>query len=103
MRNLTDYERGVIEGACKALWWLRLAALDGDGHCKSYDPGTVDGVTLHSYVFDLPDGGRHHDLSAYESAEDVVRDLVTEMVNEVRLCATEDGFYGTEFHHEVPE
>jgi len=49
-----------------------------DGHCKAYDPLTIENNTAHSYVFNLQDGGRHH---PFESLEQLRIDILSETVN----------------------
>lgn len=69
--KLTPRERGHIEGYAAAMDDL-YNALTGDSFSgKSYDPMTIEGGMMHSYAFDLKDGGRHHPLSDYESVEEI--------------------------------
>ena len=54
--------------------------LTGENFCgKSYDPLTVDGLTLWSYAFDLRDSGRRHSATLYQD----IGALCNEMLNEV--------------------
>lgn len=79
MKDVTDYERGYIEGAAEAAWKIAIKCGATElQHCKTYDPATVANGQIHSYVFDLADGGRHHDLKDYEDIHDVVRRFVDE-------------------------
>jgi hypothetical protein len=59
--------------------------ITGENSCaKSYDPLQVDDTYLHSYAFNLKDGGRHHPISDYNSLEEIT-DLMlkegTERIN----------------------
>ena len=58
---MTDRE---LEAYVAGVWDLLLAINAADSGGKHYDPLTVDGSTLHSYVFDLWDGGRHHPVGS---------------------------------------
>ena len=69
-----------VEFYAQALWDL-LMELDGDGHCKIYDPLTIEGKTAHSYVFDLNDGGRHH---PFKNLEQLRNDLLKEAVEKIK-------------------
>ena len=84
--ELSEREAGYIEGYAAALQRM-LHDLTGDNGCsKSYDPMTVDlesGV-MHSYAFDMKDGGRHHPLTDYSSIDEVCDILRMEAVGEIR-------------------
>jgi hypothetical protein len=74
---------GRIEGYARALDDLMLA-ITGDSHSmKSYDPMTIevtpDTATMHSYAFNLKDGGRHHPMSDYSGVAEVCQLLLREM------------------------
>lgn len=76
-----DY--GFIEGYASALSDLELR-LTGENRCsKSYDPMTVSEGIMHSYAFDLKDGGRHHPLSDYEEVPEVCYYLLEQTVIEL--------------------
>lgn len=56
----------VLEWFAKKLWvMLEEGSGDPDYYGKMYDPLVIDleAKEAHSYVFDLPDGGRHHPFS----------------------------------------
>lgn len=57
------------EGYFQALWDVLLELEIKDGHCKSYDPLTIEGKMAHSYVFDLWDGGRHHIFKTHKQLQ----------------------------------
>lgn len=69
-----------IEGYAAALWHLILAFDWMEGHCKTYDPMTIDGDTMHSHVFDMKNGGRHHPISDYKDKEEVCNVLLEEAI-----------------------
>lgn len=84
--KLGERTAGFIEGYAAALWDIELSLIrDKDGHCKTYDPMQVnieDG-TMHSYVFNMKDGGRHHQISQYSSIEDIRKTLLTETIQNI--------------------
>jgi hypothetical protein len=55
-----------VESYAQALWDILLELGIQDGHSKSYDPLTIEGKIAHTYVFDLEDGGRHHEFKDLE-------------------------------------
>lgn len=57
-----EQQMAVVEWLANKYWQILLDLNIQDGHCKSYDPLLIEGGTAHSYVFDLEDGGRHHDF-----------------------------------------
>jgi hypothetical protein len=65
-----------------------MYAMTKDSPCaKSYDPMRIEGMTAHSYAFDLKDGGRHHDLTEYESVGEILEYLVKETLEWVESAA----------------
>ncbi len=60
---------------------LGVERLGLDGHSKSYDPLSFspDG-RVHTYVFDLHDGGRHHSFTGYADLE---RRIIQEMAEKI--------------------
>lgn len=71
---------GFIEGYACALQDL-LYQVNGDNACgKSYDPLTCDEFEMHSYAFDMKDGGRHHPYSDYTDVREIVETLLKEAV-----------------------
>lgn len=79
--TLSDDGASFIEGYATALWSLALALGWRDGHCKSYDPMSIKDGVLHSYVFDMKDGGRHHPISDYKDKEEVCDVLLQEAIS----------------------
>lgn len=75
-------KQAVLEWFARRLWViLENSRPDGpDWHHKTYDPLIIDGNVAHSYVFNLGDGGRHHDI---ESLEDLERRLVDEATSDL--------------------
>ena len=71
MQQLTKSERHYLRGYANALQEL-MYRLTGNNSCaKSYDPIDFTDDKIHSYAFDLKDGGRHHPLSDYESVDEI--------------------------------
>lgn len=76
----------VLEWLAKHLWYVMEESTDRDYHCKSYDPLTLesrsDGTGVaHSYVFDMWDGGRHHEYTTLTQVEEA---MVSEVVGTIR-------------------
>jgi len=75
---LNEYDRGYLTGYAEALQKIMLV-LTGSNTCdKSYDPCIIDNTYIHSYAFNLKDGGRHHPISDYESVEEIATYMATE-------------------------
>jgi len=76
--NLTPEQARHIEGYARGLQDA-LALVTGEcTSSKPYDPMTIDldeGV-IHSYAFNLKDGGRHRPLSDYSSPEELMTWMV---------------------------
>lgn len=82
--KITNEEAKYIEGYAAALQDI-LLRLTGDNHCnKSYDPMTVEGNTMHSYAFDMKDGGRHHEADDYSDLSEVKLVLLNEVESHIR-------------------
>lgn len=78
--NLSKSQKEYIKGYARAVQDM-MFKLTGDNSCgKSCDPVDFDDDTLHSYAFDLKDGGRHHPLSDYESVEEITELMLNEAV-----------------------
>ena len=91
-RKLTASE---VEAYFQALWDIQLVLGIQDGHCKSYDPLTIDGDTAHTYVFDLWDGGRHHH---FESLRQLMDHALRETAIAIRGENWKETFYGKELN-----
>jgi hypothetical protein len=78
MTKLTPEQQKYLEGYAAALQDLQLS-LTGDNWCsKSYDPLTCEAEVMHSYAFDMKDGGRHHKVRDYQTMEDIKKVLLEE-------------------------
>lgn len=75
--TLTDLQvKGYVEGYAAALTDL-MRVLTGESPCgKSYDPMYVKGLVMHSYAFDMKDGGRHHNASDYKDLGEIKASLL---------------------------
>lgn len=81
----TEKSSAFIEGFAAACQTLRMVLTgDDDRHGKSYDPMTIKGDIMHSYVFNMKDGGRHHYMKDYASVREVCGVLLTETVEWIR-------------------
>lgn len=87
VRSLTDINTSTaifIEGYAMALTDI-MRKMSGEGPCcKSYDPMMIEGMTAHSYAFDMKDNGRHHDLSLYEDVQEIFDCLLEEAVDWIK-------------------
>lgn len=93
--DLDARQRGYIEGYAAALDRIMYATTHDSPSSKSYDPMTIDGNTMHSYAFNMKDGGRHHPISEYESVDEICAFMFNEALDwmaegGVRLCVEID-------------
>ena len=89
IRNINDLplndeqKKFVLEWFAYKLWEIiEEGGGDPEYYGKSYDPLTIEGNIAHSYVFDLEDGGRHHEFRDFRHLEEM---LVNEGVKEMML------------------
>jgi len=79
--KLGEKQIAYIKGYAMAIQDV-MVVLTGENSCaKSYDPLQVDDVYLHSYAFNLKDGGRHHPLSDYKSIQEITDLMLDEGIN----------------------
>jgi len=84
MNTLKKDEQKYIEGYAAALQDI-VYKLTGSNSCsKSYDPMTCKDTVMHSYAFNMKDGGRHHDVKDYEDVDEIKRILLWEVVAELQ-------------------
>ena len=69
--KLTEKQTGEIEGFAQALQRMIFSITGENIIGKHYDPMTIGDGVMHSYAFDMKDGGRHHKLSDYESIDEI--------------------------------
>lgn len=70
--------KGFLEGYANALQDI-MKGLTGDNSCgKLYDPMTVSDGVMHSYAFNMKDGGRHRPLTDYSCIGDICNTLLEE-------------------------
>ena len=82
--ELNKKEEQYLKGYAQALQDIMLK-LTGENTCgKSYDPIEFDNTYIHSYAFDLKDGGRHHPLSDYNSIEEITNIMLNESVKFIK-------------------
>jgi hypothetical protein len=81
---VNERQYGFIEGYAAACEDIRRELTGDGGSGKSYDPmHIVDGV-MHSYAFNMKDGGRRHPLSDYAELHDVLKCLLAEALEWIR-------------------
>jgi hypothetical protein len=84
-KELTESQyRVYLEGVAYGLWTALFMAGVHDGYSKMYDPLYFEGDEVHSYVFDLWDGGRHHNLKEIDSLEKVLTYLEQETMAQLK-------------------
>ena len=74
-------KRCVLEWLAWKAWDILIELGIEDGYGKSYDPLLIEADKCHSYIFDLGDGGRHHD---YETLREIEEKLMKEVVEEIK-------------------
>lgn len=78
--RLSYQEERQIEAYAAALCDM-MTALTGDNPCaKRYDPLTIEGGIMHSYAFNMKDGGRHHPITDYDDVDDIKAALLKDAV-----------------------
>lgn len=76
--------KGFVEGYAMALSHMMLR-LSGDSPVdKSYDPMVVESGEMHSYAFDMKDGGRHHPISDYKDIGEITKVLLEEAIDWIK-------------------
>ncbi len=79
--EINSEEKEFVRGYASALQDIMLKLTGTNGCSKSYDPCTFDNNnTLHSYAFDLKDGGRRHLLSNYKDVNELTQLMLKEAV-----------------------
>jgi hypothetical protein len=77
----TQENKLFVEGFASgvATFLATLISCWGD-HRKSYDPlrVNIDRNTISSYLFDLKEGGRGHDISSFSSVDDLLQTIIKE-------------------------
>jgi len=74
-------KRCVLEWLAWKAWDILIELGIEDGYGKSYDPLLIEDKKCHSYIFDLGDGGRHHD---YKVLREIEEKLIKEVVEEIK-------------------
>jgi hypothetical protein len=78
LKQLTPDEQRFIEGYAAALQDLEYK-ITGDNSCsKSYDPMKCESEVMHSYAFNMKDGGRHHLVKDYKDVQEILNTLLEE-------------------------
>ena len=76
--KLGEKQIAYLKGYAMAIQSI-MYELTGENSCsKSYDPIQIDENNIHSYAFNLKDGGRHHPLSDYNSLEEITELMLKE-------------------------
>lgn len=81
MEKLTGKEKEYLKGYAEALQSM-MFKITGENTCgKRYDPIDFSDGVIHSYAFDMKDGGRHHPLKDYKNVDDICECMLNEAVN----------------------
>jgi hypothetical protein len=84
MKTLKKDEQRYLEGYAAALQDI-LYELTGDNGCsKHYDPMTCESTVMHSYAFNMKDGGRHHNVKDYKNFQDIKDTLLWEAIADIQ-------------------
>ena len=76
--KLDEKQKVFIVAYATALQDLMRTAT-GDNKCdKIYDPMEIEDGVMHSYAFDMKDGGRHHPVSDYGSVGEITGCMLKE-------------------------
>lgn len=82
--RLTYDEERQIEAYAEALDAMMRELTGESPSAKRYDPMTVEGGVMHSYAFNMKDGGRHHPVTDYASVDEIKSVLLQEAAEWVR-------------------
>jgi hypothetical protein len=91
LKQLTTDEQKFIEGYATALQDLEYKITGDNGCSKSYDPMKCESQVMHSYAFNMKDGGRHHPVKDYKD----VREILETLLEEAAVNFVENTTYGT--------
>lgn len=85
MLIFSEEEGKKIEHFAECLDKLELLMTGESRSAKMYDPMTCEYETqvLHSYTFDLRDGGRHHKASDYNDLDDLFSVMLNETAQRI--------------------
>jgi hypothetical protein len=83
LTKLNPAQQKYVEGYAAALQGIQFRLTNSNWCAKSYDPMTCDTAVMHSYAFDMKDGGRHHPVEDYQDLEDIKSTLLQETVNAI--------------------
>ena len=84
MKGLTPNEQRFLEGYAAALQDLQYELTGDNGCSKHYDPMTCEATVMHSYAFNMKDGGRHHPVNEYQNVENIRKTLLDEVTFEIQ-------------------
>ena len=76
--------KGFVEGYAMALCDIMYKLTGDTPSAKSYDPMFVRGGKMHSYAFDMKDGGRHHPIEDYEDVGEITECLLEETLDWIK-------------------
>ena len=69
--KIGDKQTAYLKGYAMAIQDLMYNLTGENSMAKSYDPLQIDETYIHSYAFNLKDGGRHHPLVEYNSIQEI--------------------------------
>jgi hypothetical protein len=71
MEKLTHDQQRFLEGYAAALQDVEYQMTKDNGGPKAYDPTQCNEEIMHSYPFNMKDGGRHHPVKKYKDIEEI--------------------------------
>ena len=85
-REYLGFREGlIVEGYALGLDDITYLMTGESNSDKRYDPMYHEGDTLHSYAFDMKDGGRHHSIKDYKNISEICQTLLRETVSPAHI------------------
>lgn len=78
MNYLSNNQQRFLEGYATALQDIEYLLTGDNGCSKSYDPMKCEETVMHSYAFNMKDGGRHHPVKDYKNTDEIKKVLLEE-------------------------
>jgi hypothetical protein len=76
--KIGEKQKAYLKGYAMAIQDLMYNLTGENSMAKSYDPIQIDETYIHSYAFNLKDGGRHHPLTDYNNLEEITNLMLKE-------------------------
>ena len=89
MEKPSKNQQYYLRGYAQALQDVLKFFTGDNGIAKHYDPIDFDDTYIHSYAFNLRDGGRHHPLTDYEDIYDLTSVMLNEVCEDIKFYLNE--------------